>query len=574
MLTYLRIRNLAVVDDVTLELGPGLTVLTGETGAGKSIIIDGLALALGERAALDQVRAGANRATVEAVFALRPDSELGSMLAEAGLGSEDGQVVVRRVLTPSASRAYVNDSVVSQQQLKRIGEMLADLHGQHEHQSLLAIAAHRRLLDRFGGAGEALAATEEAYDRAVALGQRLSALQLDDRELAQRADLLRFQLQEIRAAALQPREDEELQAERRRLAHAEELLEAAGVAVASLYEDERSASSLIHQAEQRIERLLQLDPEVPVRDEALSEARFVLEEAARSLQAYQDGLDVDPGRLSQVEERLSAIEALKRKYGDSIESIQEHARRAQVELESLERHGEDLEALESDLREAVEAYDRAAAELSKMRKKAADKLRRQVVDELRQLAMEQAEFEATIEDRNGEAPAGLSPGSSRSGKDRVEFLLAANAGEKTGPLTRVASGGELSRVMLALKLSATDGDPLETLVFDEVDSGIGGGRVAERLAQRLAALASTHQLLVVSHLPQVAAYADGHISITKREKDARTVVEVEILDAEQQVDELARMLGGLEITEATRQHAREMLTATERWRNLQEEPNA
>jgi DNA repair protein RecN (Recombination protein N) len=574
MLTYLRIQNLAVVDDVTLELGPGLTVLTGETGAGKSIIIDGLALALGERAALDQVRAGANRATVEAVFSLGPGSELGSLLVAAGLGGEDGQVVVRRVLTPSGSRAYVNDSVVSQQQLKRIGDMLTDLHGQHEHQSLLAVTAHRRLLDRFGGAGELLTVTQEAYDRAVALGQRLKALQLDDRELAQRSDLLRFQLQEIDAAALQPREDEELRAERRRLAHAEELLAASGMAVAALYEDERSASSLIHQAEQRLERLLQLDPEVPVREEALSEARFVLEETARGLQAYQDGLDADPARLSQVEERLSAIETLKRKYGDSIESIQEHAQQARAELESLGRYGEDLEALEGELSEAVEIYDKAAAELRAMRKKAADNLQRQVIGELRQLAMEQAKFRVTVEARDGEAPPGLSPGSSRSGKDRVEFLLAANTGEKTGPLSRVASGGELSRVMLALKLSATEGDPLETLVFDEVDSGIGGGRVAERLAQRLAALAGTHQLLVVSHLPQVAAYADGHISIKKRERDGRTVVEVEILDAEQQVDELARMLGGLEITEATREHAREMLIATERWRNLHEEPNA
>jgi len=561
MLTYLRIRNLAVIDDVALELGPGLTVVTGETGAGKSIIIDGLALALGERAALDQVRSGANRATVEAVFSLPAGSELKAMLDEAGLEGEDGQVVVRRTLTPSGSRAYVNDCVVSQQQLKRIGERLADLHGQHEHQSLLAVSAHRQLLDRFGGAGEALQATETAYDRAVLLGHRLAAVQLDDRELAQRADLLRFQIQEIAAAALETREDEQLQGERRRLAHAEELVEACGAAVSVLYEDDRSASSLIHQAEQRVERLLQLDPELPVRDEALSEARFALEEAARSLQAYQDGLDVDPGRLAQVEERLSAIETLKRKYGDSIESIQEHAHKAQIELESLERHEEDLEALERELHEASEAYQGAARSLTSLRREAGEKLQLQVVNELRQVAMEQAEFRAEVEDRTGEAPPGLPSGAGRSGMDRVEFLLAANPGEKIGPLSKVASGGELSRVMLALKLCATEGDPLETLVFDEVDSGIGGGGVAERLAQRLAALSGTHQLLVVTHLPQVAAYADAHISISKHERDGRTVVRVESLAAEQQVDELARMLGGLEITEATREHAREMLMA-------------
>ena len=561
MLTYLRIRNLAVIDDVALDLGPGLTVLTGETGAGKSIIIDGLALALGERAALDQLRSGARRATVEAIFSLSAGSELGAMLEEAGLEGEEGQVVIRRSITPSGSRAYINDCVVSQQQLKRIGERLADLHGQHEHQSLLAVGAHRQLLDRFGDCGEALKATQEAYDLAVSLGQRLAAVQLDDRELAQRADLLRFQVQEITAAALEPREDEELRGERRRLAHAEELLEACDVVVSTLYDDDRSATSLIHQAEQRIERLLQLDPELPVGDEALSEARFALEEAARSLQAYQDDLDVDPGRLARVEERLSAIETLKRKYGDSIESIHEHAQKAQIELESLERYEEDLEAIEKELHEAAEAYLTGAARLSSMRKKAGERLQQQVSAELRQVAMEQAEFRAKVEDRVGDAPAGLPPGAGRSGTDKVEFLLAANPGEKIGPLSKVASGGELSRVMLALKLCATEGDPLETLVFDEVDSGIGGGGVAERLAQRLAALSGTHQLLVVTHLPQVAAYADAHISISKHERGGRTVVRVESLDPEQQVDELARMLGGLEITEATREHAREMLMA-------------
>jgi DNA repair protein RecN (Recombination protein N) len=561
MLTYLRIRNLAVIDDVALELGPGLTVLTGETGAGKSIIIDGLALALGERAVLDQVRSGAGRATVEAIFSLPAGSELSAMLEASGLDGEEGQIVIRRTVAPSGSRAYVNDCVVNQQQLKHIGERLADLHGQHEHQSLLAVGAHRRLLDRFGATGEALKATQDAYDRAVSLGQRLAAVQLDDRELAQRADLLRFQLQEISAASLEPREDEELRGERRRLAHAEELVEACGAAVSLLYEDDRSASSLIHQAEQRIERLLQLDPDLPVRDEALSETRFALEEAARSLQAYQDGLEVDPARLAQVEERLSAIEALKRKYGDSIESIQEHARAAQIELDSLERHEEDLEALEMELHEAAGAYQRAAGSLASMRKEAGEKLRQQVLAELQQVAMEQAEFRARIDLRSGDAPPGLPPGAGRNGMDNVEFLLAANPGEKIGPLSKVASGGELSRVMLALKLSATEGDPIETLVFDEVDSGIGGGGVAERLAQRLAALSLTHQLLVVTHLPQVAAYADAHISISKHELDGRTLVRVESLDAEQQVDELARMLGGLEITEATREHAREMLMA-------------
>ncbi len=560
MLAYLRIKNLAVVDDMALELASGLTVFTGETGAGKSMILGGLGLVLGERASLDQVRAGTQRAVVEAAFTAPRDQQLADELSASGLAADDGSIVVRRVITASGSRAYVNDQLVSLQKLKEIGDRLVDLHGQHEHQSLLVLRAHRDLLDRFAGAearGEVVAA---AYDEAVNIAERLGAMTLDERDRVQRVDLLRFQVEEIVAASLQVGEEKELRQELRRLAHAEELLQLAGEAVEILYENETSVAALLVRVQRNLGRLEELDPSSPVEAESVDGARFVAEESARSLQRYLEGLQVEPERLAQVEARLGTLHGLQRKYGDDIAAIIEHGEQARRELESLERHDEKLEELRAALDEAVRAYADAASDLGDARRRAAGELEKQVSGELTALGMEGARFEVAIAPRQRRAPAGLPEGAGRSGCDRVEFVLAANPGEAPGPLSKVASGGELSRVMLALKLTATDGDPLETMVFDEVDSGIGGGGVAERLAQRLSLLGETHQVLVVTHLPQVAAYAHTHVGISKSETDdGRVSVEARALSDGEQVEELARMLGGLEVTEATRQHAREML---------------
>lgn len=562
MLTYLRIRNLAVVDDVVLEPGPGLTVLTGETGAGKSIIFDGLSLVLGERASLDAIRRGADRAEVEAVFRCDRDPQLPALLSERDLqGDEPGTLLVRRVITPSGSRAYLNDHPVSLKLMKQIGDRLVDLHGQHAHQSLLRTGAHRELLDRFAEHGAMRERVARTWERAVEAGERLEKMRMDERDRAQRVDLLRFQVQEIEAAGLTSGEDEELAAERRRLAHAEELAECGAEASALLYEAEESAVALVARASRRLQRLLELDPDAPVELDELQRARVSLEEAARSLQVYLDDLEVDARRLEEVESRLAALDGLRRKYGDTLGAVLEHARRARQELEGLERLEESLEALEAELADSREAYEEAADELSRSRRMAVDELREQVTGELGELAMPSARFEVVVERRRGDSPPGLPDGAARHGLDSVEFRLAANPGEDGGPLSKIASGGELSRVMLALKLSATEGDPLETLIFDEVDAGIGGGRVAEHLARRLATLARTHQVLVVTHLPQVAAYADEHVGVRKVELDERVRVEVHELVEGEQIDELARMLGGLEITEATRRHAREMLAA-------------
>ena len=560
MLAYLRIKNLAVIEELVLELGPGLTVFTGETGAGKSIILDGLALALGERASLDQVRSGADRALVEAAFIAPRDAALVDMLESSGLAAEDGGIVIRRVLTKSASRAYVNDQLVSQQKLKAIGERLVDLHGQHEHQSLLRVGAHLELLDRFAGLEEQRSGVATWFDEAVSVGEKLAARAMDERARAQRIDLMRFQVEEIDEAGLRAGEDEELEAERRRLAHAEELVSLGSESMALLYEEEASAAALLSRAEQNLERLQQLDPESPAEIEAVRSARYAAEETASTLQRYVEGLSVDPDRLAQVDTRLTTLHRLERKYADSIEAIIEHGEKARRELEDLEQHDQRLEVLQAQLDGALAAYTDAAGELSEGRRRAAGELENQVLAELIHLGMESAQFDVAISQVRREAVHGLPAGATRRGTDHVEFKLTANPGEPPGALTRVASGGELSRVMLALKLTATEGDPLETMVFDEVDAGIGGGRIAEHLAQRLAALGESHQVLVVTHLPQVAAYANCHVGIRKNETaDGRVAVAAQGLLEDEQVDELARMLGGLEVTEATRQHAREML---------------
>jgi DNA repair protein RecN (Recombination protein N) len=564
MLAYLRIKNLAVVDDVALEFAPGLTVFTGETGAGKSMILGGLGLVLGERAALDQVRAGADRAVVEAAFAAPRDEGLAGELIEAGLAAEDGSIVVRRVITASGSRAYVNDQLVSLQKLREIGDRLVDLHGQHEHQSLLALRAHRDLLDRFAGAEAQRKVVAGAYDDAVDIAGRLAETTLDERDRVQRVDLLRFQVDEIENATLRVGEEEELEEELLRLTHAEELMRLAGETADALYEGEGSAAALLARGQRNLERLGALDPGAPAEAEAISGARFAAEESARALQRYLEGLQVDPARLASVEERLGTLHGLQRKYGDDIEAIIAHGEQAGAELDALERHDERLEELRAGLDSAVQAYTLAAADLGDARRRAAGELENQVLGELGELGMEEARFEAAIGPHSRPSPAGLPEGAGRQGGDRVEFVLAANPGEAPGALSKVASGGELSRVMLALKLSARDDDPLETMVFDEVDSGIGGGGVAERLAQRLSLLGRTHQVLVVTHLPQIAAYADTHVGIRKSKTgDGRVAVEARALSDGEQVEELARMLGGLEVTEATRQHAREMLIRRE-----------
>jgi len=559
MLTYLRIRDLALVEDARIEPARGLVAFTGETGAGKSIILGGLDLVIGRRASLDQVRAGAREATVEALFDITDRADVRDLLADEGIESHESELLVRRRLSAGGSRAYVNDTLVTVAMLSRLGTLLVDIVGQHESQTLLAPAAQLALLDASGDLGLLRAEVASRWDAATQLHAQFAQLRDDDRDPAQRADYLKFQLAEIEAAELDPVEEGALGGERQRLRHADELSSAADEALATLYEAEHSASALIARAERSLATITALDSSADLPTAGLEEARFNVEEMGRSLQAYRDTLQSDPARLTAVETRLDQIDSLRRKYGDTIADVLARAEESMREIDAIENHDLDLQRLAEAARAAVREYDVAAQRLGAARSAAADALQRRITDELQELGMESSRFVARLSAGQRDAGAGLPPGATRAGYEGVEFELAANPGELERPLSRVASGGEMSRVLLALKLAALAGAPPQTLVFDEIDAGIGGGQVADRLAERLGGLGASHQVLVVTHLPQIAARAGAQIQVSKSASGERTTVKTTTLDDAGRMDELARMLGGVEATAGLREHARELL---------------
>jgi len=559
MLTYLRIRDLALVEDASIEPPVGLVAFTGETGAGKSIILGGLDLVIGRRAALDQVRAGASEAVVEALFDIAERQDVRPLLASEGIEFEGSELLVRRRITERGSRAYVNENLVTVATLDRLGALLVDIVSQHESQTLLSASAQLELLDAAGDLAGLRGEVEVAWDDASRLHREFAELRADDRDRAQRADYLRFQLEEIRAAELDPAEEAERAAERQRLRHADELSNAAAEALATLYEAENSASALVARAEAAVATIMALDTDADLPVAGLQEARFGIEEMGRALQVYRDAVQSDPPRLEAVEARLAEIDALRRKYGDTVADVLERAEQAGKELASIENRDEELTRLADAARAAVRSYDQVAQRLGEARRTAAGVLENRITEELQELGMEGARFIARLSAGQRDTGSGLPPGATRSGYEGVEFQLAANPGEPERPLSRVASGGEMSRVLLALKLAALASAPSQTLVFDEIDAGIGGGRVADRLADRLGRLGASHQVLVVTHLPQIAARADAQVQVSKSATDERTTVEMVTLDQAGRIEELARMLGGLDATEGLREHARELL---------------
>ncbi|MGH2537743.1 MAG: DNA repair protein RecN [Candidatus Promineifilaceae bacterium] len=554
MLAELSIRNFAIIDDLSLKLAPGLNVLTGETGAGKSIILDAMALVLGERADTSMIRAGSDEARVEAEFRLPAALAAGlqPLLEAEGLeGEQDDSLTLARELRQNGrSICRVNGRAVGLSLLREIGERLVDIHGQGEHLSLLKPRSHLPLLDAFAG----LEAERQAVGRQVsalrAVQREMRDLQRSDRERAQRQDLLSFQINEIGAANLKAGEEEELRGERTRLANAEQLAQNASLALALLRGEDGEAPAvgdLLAQVERALAQLARIDTGVEPLLEQFQGLSFQLGEVAHTLRAYQEELEFNPGRLAFVEERLELIGRLKRKYGDDIEAILAWGQRAQAELEAIGQSEERIEALAAQEAERLAEVGRLATALSARRREAASRLAEAVESELAALYMENARFEVafeTAEEEGGVLADGRRLTFDESGVDRVEFLLSANPGEPLRPLAKVASGGETSRLMLALKTSLARADPTPTLIFDEIDQGIGG-RVGDVVGRKLWALTrpSSHQVIVVTHLPQLAAYADGHFQVSKRQAAGRTTTTVNLLEGEAQVRELAAMLG-------------------------------
>lgn len=554
MLKLLKIKNIALISDLELELGPGLTLLTGETGAGKSILIDALGLLLGSRASSELVRTGEESAVVEGLLEVANGERL---LEARGLPVDGNDLIVRREIQAAGKgRATVNGALVPVSVLRDLAPQMAALHGQHEPQGLLDAQTHLDLLDQQAGLAPDAHLAGEHFRRFREAETALVALRRDRREVERQREILDYQLGEIGKSNLRAGEEQELRQEKVRQANAGRLAVLSAEAYGLLYENEEAVVARLGQVYRRVQDLAALDPRFLAHLEAREAVRAQLDDLALFLRDYREDLTPNPGRLDEVESRLALIERLKRKYGASVEEVLAFAERCRAELGELASPEERERALETRSTAAALTFETLALELSRRRRAAARAMEKRMQAELEQLAMGKTRFEVRFEPEDPAAVDRTAWG--ERGLDHVEFLLSPNAGEELRPLARIASGGELSRILLALKSVASVDEPGKTLVFDEVDAGIGG-RVAEAVGRRLKAIAVRHQVLCVTHLPQIASLADRHYAVRKRVVRGRTITEVVALDEEARIDEVARMLAGETVSDTARRHAREMV---------------
>ncbi len=550
MLRRITIRDFVIVDESQLEFDSGFTVLTGETGAGKSILVDALSLVLGERAEAGVVRAGAKQAEIGAEFEYASDAtQVARWLATAGLEGDPGVCLVRRIVDAGGrSRAFINGHPSTVAQLRELGQMLLDIHGQHAHQSLLRPASQRELLDAYGGSDQLAAKVGAAYRHWFGLAARLDAARRDAERLARERDALGWQVDELSKLDFQRDGWAEMNAEHARLTHASSLIETAAEAVDALAEAEHSSLGLLNGVLAKLARACDLDPGLKDVTDLLVAAQIELQEAVHALERYRSRLDIDPQRLAHVEQRLQAVHDACRKYHLQPERLPAVLDEAKARLADLDLDL-DLSRLEREVADAKSAYATLASTLTQARRKAAAKLGRQVSAAIQDLALAGGKFSVLLEALD-------EPGA--SGMERVEFRVASHAGIEPGALGKVASGGELSRLSLAIQTALSQVAQVPTLIFDEVDVGIGG-RVAEIVGRMLRRLSARHQVMCVTHLAQVASCANQHYRVSKLERAGAVSSRVELLDEPQRVQEIARMLGGLKITAATLTHAEEML---------------
>jgi len=565
MLTELSIRNLAVIEQVHIRFKNGFHVLTGETGAGKSIIIDALSLIVGGRGSAELVRYGCDKAEIEALFELPAGHPVWKTLAELGIAADPAEhLLIRREITAAGkSSSRINGQLVNLTMLRRTGDWLVNIHGQHEHQSLLKVDEHVHWLDLFGEAEirEAKAAYQASYDAYVKLQKEQRELQETSKQALQMLDLYRFQIEELSSAQLKPGEDETLNEERRKLANAEKLYQNANDAYELLYGNSRGLDAA-GKALARLRDIAGLDPArlMPLLEQAQS-AYYQLEDAAYQLRDYRDDIEFNPLRLDQIEQRLDLLSSLRRKYGESIPDMLAYLDQILHETDLIENKDEHIRKLEEALRVEEQRLGAAAAELSALRRQVAERLAAAIETELRDLQMERTMFRVQLQratDERGIEVEGSRVRFSRSGVDQVEFLMAPNPGEPLRGLSKIASGGELSRIMLAMKTIFARIDQIPVLVFDEVDTGVSG-RAAQAIAEKLSVLSRSCQVFSITHLPQVACMADVHFAIHKEIDQERTYTRVNDLHEQGRIEELARMLGGVEVTETTLHHAGEML---------------
>lgn len=553
MLNLLKIRNIALIDDLTIEFGSGLNLLTGETGSGKSIIVDSLGALTGERIFGDMIKQGADSARIEGLFTITADLELRRLFADSGVEFEDSDtldLIIRRELSLSGkNRVFVNDQLVTQGFLKQLGPRLADIHAQGEKAALYDVDSHIGLLDDFAGVENSKSSVAEAFAAWTATKSELLSLEKDESEKLQLLDILRFQIDEISRAGMSVGEDNELADEKRRLNNVEKLSALSGEAFKLLYDDENSSLATLDRATKIIAELAEYDARFRGFEEGLDAARAVAAELGSTARDFSASLEFSPERLDEIENRLAEITRLKRKYGESIEAVLEHLRVCEERLSNIETAEFREEELKKKLADLENKYLAAAGKLHDERMKAAATFAKQVANDLKAVALEKAIFEVRVERRDTFSAIGY---------DRVEFYFSANPGEPPRPLAKVASGGEASRLMLILKTASHTHEMGKSAVFDEIDIGIGG-RVAEAVGRKLKDLATVQQVFCVTHQPQIASLADRHFVVEKDITGKTTAVSVRELGPDQRIDEIARMLAGEHITDAARENARSML---------------
>ena len=573
MLTLLNISNVALIDELRAEFDRGLNLLTGETGSGKSIIVDALGVLIGGRFTSDLLKAGAPQAFIEGLFSVERNPEMEAMLAAAGIelvssadqGAETNELIIRRELSAvGKNKIFINNQLATQSLLRDLRQFLVDIHGQGDQQTLLNPETHLELLDAFAPVAALRQEVADCYQRWDVLKRELNELQQDEAEKFQLIDLLRFQIDELERAQLVVGEDERLEEERRRLLNVEKLTVVCAESLRLIYEDDDAALTRVRQSTKQVEELAGYESSFRDYLEGLESARAVLEDLAFSLRDFSDKLEFSPARLADIENRLAEISRFKRKYGGSIENALEHLARCEERLRQVERSDEREKELDAGLAAAHAAYLERATKLHQERVRAAKKFEQAVERGLVEVAMESAKFQVQImapsapELADEAAAAAVFTAFTTRGIDRVEFYFSANVGEAVKPLAKVASGGEASRLMLVVKTVANASEFPRTIVFDEIDAGIGG-RVSEAVGAKLKKLSQTNQVLCVTHQPQIARFADNHLLVQKEVVAGHTVLSVENLDRRGRVEEIARMLTGAEITETARRHAREML---------------
>ena len=558
MLKSLRIENIAVIEKAEVEFAGGLSVLTGETGAGKSIMIDALNAVLGSRTSRELVRTGAEKASVTALFESKNAAD---WCEENGVDSEDGELVLQRRMTPDGkSSARVNGVPVSAAQLRSLSALLLDIHGQNDGRQLLDERRHLEYLDRFGVEDAVFAAYSEKYQAYRALVRQTEALRMDEAQKLQTEDLLRARIQELEKAEIRPGEEAELTERRDLLRNAEKLTEFLDSAYTSLYDGEENAVSLSADAEYAVERAVAWSPGLAQAAELIRQARLALEDAAEQVREKRAELDFSPEEYDALEERLSRLRRLEKKYAADEEGLAALLEESRARLDELEYAEDRLIKLQKESAAALKEAQKAAQVLSSAREDASRRLELQVEKELRELSMPSVRFKVRLDKKTGEDALGA------DGADEVRFVMSANAGEALGPISRIASGGELSRIMLALKNVFAEKDSVETLIFDEIDTGVSGV-AAQRVAEKLARLAKSKQVLCVTHLPQIAAMAGEQYLVEKRERGGRTYTDIRPLDREGRRMEIARINGGAEITPTLLQSAEELLRSAERFRD-------